>query len=175
MNPDPAQHHADYPPIIEQYRGPLVPPPLPGRTRVVHLEPPDFAAPFIPPAAARVPSSNANKVTFWSWLGLMCSLAAITAFFLLGGALPVSYYFRSVEYVRSELLNLLLFFIPGLLMSLWGVFKHRQGHNPRRVLVVGLFASAVDLLIIFFLIYTLITMSTTWCPSSYPGCIQPYP
>lgn len=173
MNPDHAQHQVDYPPIIEPYRGPLVPPPLPGRTRVVHLEPPDFAAPFIPPAAARVPPASANKVTFWSWLGLMSSIGVAAFFFLFGN------YFRgrysidwcpylgmqnlNIEDAHGELLNFLLLLSACVLISLWSILKCRQAYNPGRVMIVGLLVIAADLLVVLYVARIFITLPNSYC------------
>jgi hypothetical protein len=173
MNPDHAQHHADYPPIIEQYRGPLLQQSPVGRAVPARLEAPAYSP--LPHHTAPVPlpayAPNASKVTFWSWLGLMSSLA-IAVSFLWWAVASFDFTFGSPRVVHDELLVYLAGIVASLMMSGWSVLKRKLAYNPQRVLWVGLLTSAFDLLVIFYIIYILVTLPSFRCMmSSYQNCI----
>ena len=171
MNPDYAPHHADYPPLIEPYRGPLTAPPLPDGTDVVRLYAPDFAASANQPAAAPASSPNANKVTFWSWLGLMGSLAVTAFFFFFGNYFRGEYSIDwcpgmkglNIEDAHGELQTFLFLMLLCLLISLWSVAKRGQAYNPSRVLGVGLLVVAFNLLVMLYVAHVLISLPNSYC------------
>ncbi len=173
MNPNHMLHHAEYPPMIEPYRGPLVAPPLPEQVRAVRLYAPDYAPPNRRTVAVRESSPAASKVTFWSWLGLISSIGVATVFFLF------SDYFRGwypyvwcsypnmldlgIQNIHNELLTFLFLLFPCLLISLWSVAKRGQAYNPNRVLGVGLLVIAVDVFTILYIIHAFITLPAALC------------